>query len=476
MINNEIDIINNYYIGKVMKSDPITRKVYCYIPRLMMGLSGTNVYSKYVASKKKNIKNIDQLNVSNTLNKSNIFAVSARDVDEPLPEVGSLVLIYFLDNLENCYWIKHNHNGSYKVIESERYPELFKISINDKEISFNNSDKVKFSIPDDFNVIVLEDKENKTKEIKLEYNKDGEQNINAIKEEFTTLKENMEYYVSTIKSSVVSDLNNLLTDSLQTDNALIYNKVQNDLESVNEINSIKELMNIKEVDDAIVGYNTEAKSLYDNYKTWYSDSKNNASNYDNLLNLTESETLYNTYKSNSDDYSVASNYIDKIRNNFKLTRTLNYYYKEKLLGSESRELLSAFSQTLPENIQTELNKYNAYNNSNPPAFYKMQIEGLYEDNSYKVRIPSTYKVIDKDMDVYIGTVEVSVIKNEANYDIFVYSQQPIKTVELDSKVLIEVDAGANRFIKKYNVTESPTGKTLKVTLQNENYINFTINL
>ena len=474
MINNEIDIINNYYIGKVMKSDPITRKVYCYIPRLMMGLSGTNVYSKYVASKKKNIKNIDQLNVSNTLNKSNIFAVSARDVDEPLPEVGSLVLIYFLDNLENCYWIKHNHNGSYKVIESERYPELFKISINDKEISFNNSDKVKFSIPDDFNVIVLEDKENKTKEIKLEYNKDGEQNINAIKEEFSTLKENMEYYVSTIKSSVISDLNNLLTDSLQTDNALIYDKVQNDLETVNEINSIRELMNIKEVDDAIVGYNTEAKSLYDNYKTWYTD--NNGSNYNNLLNLTESETLYTTYKSNSNDYSIASNYIDKIRDNFKLTRTLNYYYKEKLLGSESRELLSAFSQTLPENIQTELNKYNAYNNSNPPAFYKMQIEGLYEDNGYKVRIPSTYKVVDKDMDVYIGTIEVSVIKNEANYDIFVYSQQPIKTVELDSKALSEIDAGANRFIKKYNVTESPTGKNLKVTLQNENYINFTINL
>lgn len=474
MINNEIDIINNYYIGKVMKSDPITRKVYCYIPRLMMGLSGTNVYSKYVASKKKNIKNIDQLNVSNTLNKSNIFAVSARDVDEPLPEVGSLVLIYFLDNLENCYWIKHNHNGSYKVIESERYPELFKISINDKEISFNNSDKVKFSIPDDFNVIVLEDKENKTKEIKLEYNKDGEQNINAIKEEFSTLKENMEYYVSTIKSSVVSDLNNLLTNSLQTDNALIYDKVQNDLEDVNEINSIKELMNIKEVDDAIVGYNTEAKSLYSNYKTWYGN--NNGSNYKNLLNLTESETLYNAYKSNSDDYSVASNYIDKIRNNFKLTRTLNYYYKEKLLSSESPALLSAFSQTLPENIQIELNKYNSYNNSTPPAYYKMQIEGLYEDNGYKIRIPSTYEVVDKDMDVYIGTVEVSVIKNEANYDIFVYSQQPIAKVELGSTVLSEVDAGANRFIKKYSVTESPTGKTLKVTLQNENYINFTINL
>ena len=56
MINNEIDIINNYYIGKVMKSDPITRKVYCYIPRLMMGLSGTSIYSKSVSSKKKNIK------------------------------------------------------------------------------------------------------------------------------------------------------------------------------------------------------------------------------------------------------------------------------------------------------------------------------------------------------------------------------------------------------------------------------------
>ena len=471
MINNEIDIINNYYIGRVMKSDPVTRKVYCYIPRLMMGLSGTSIYSKSVSSKKKNIKNIDQLNVSNTLKKSNIFAVSARDVDEPLPEVGSLVLIYFLDNLENCYWIKHNHNGSYKVIESERYPELFKISINDKEIAFNKSDKVKFSIPDDLNIIVLEDKENKTKEIKLEYSNDNEQSISTIKEEFATLKENMEYYVSTIKSSVVSDLNNLLTDSLQTDNALIYDKVQNDLESVNEINSIKELMNIKEVDDAIVEYNTEAKSLYDNYKTWYSDSKNNASNYDNLLNLTESETLYTAYKSNSDDYNTASNYIDKIRDNFKLTRTLNYYYKEKLLGSKSYELLSAFSRTLPDDIQTELNEYQKELSVN---FHGIRIEGFYEDKNYSERIPDTYTTVDKNIDIYIGAVEVSVVKNESDYDIFVYSQQPVSGVSLNSTTLSEYTTNTNPLIKQYKVTESPDTKTLTVTLMNETSVNFTI--
>ena len=478
MINNEIDIINNYYIGKVMKSDPVTRKVYCYIPRLMMGLSGTNIYSKSVASKKKNIKNIDQLNVSNTLKKSNIFAVSARDVAEPLLEPGSLVMIYFLDNLENCYWYKHNHNGSYKVIESERYPELFKISINDKVISFNNSDKVKFSIPDDFNIIVLEDKENKTKEIKIEYNKEDDQGINAIKEEFAMLKENMDYYVNTIKSSVTSDLNNLLTDSLQTDNTLIYNKVQNDLESVNEINSIKELMNIKEIDDAIVGYNTEAKSLYDNYKTWYSDSKNNASNYDNLLNLTESETLYTAYKNNSDDYNIASNYIDKIRDNFKLTRTLNYYYKEKLLGTKSYKLLSAFSQTLPDDIQTELDKYTRYTENDPskPDFYDIYIEGLYEDKNYSERIPDTYTAVDKDIYIYIGTVEASVVKNESDYDIFVYSQQPVSEVSLGRTTLSEYTNSTNPLIKQYKVTKSPAGKDLYIVLKNGTTISFTINL
>ena len=469
MINNEIDIINNYYIGKVMKSDPVTRKVYCYIPRLMMGLSGTNIYSKSVASKKKNIKNIDQLNVSNTLKKSNIFAVSARDVDEPLPEPGSLVMIYFLDNLENCYWIKHNHNGSYKVIESERYPELFKISINDKEISFNNSDKVKFSIPDDFNIIVLEDKENKTKEIKIEYNKEDDQGINAIKEEFNTLKENMEYYVNTIKSSVTSDLNNLLTEHLNEDNVLIYNKIKNDLDNVNESNNIKELMNIKEIDNTIVEYNSEAKSLYDNYISWY--GTHNGSNYDNLMDLTESKTLYTAYKNKSDDYNVASNYIDKIRNNFKLTRTLSYHYKEKLLGSISCDLLSTFSQALPDDIQTELNEYQKNLSVN---FHGMRIEGLYEDKDYSERIPNTYTNVDKDIDIYIGTIEVSVVKNETDYDIFVYSQQPVSKVLLNRTTLSEYTNSTNPLIKQYKVTNSPNGKTLTVTLMNKTSIDFNV--
>ena len=106
----------------------------------------------------------------------------------------------------------------------------------------------------------------------------------------------------------------------------------------------------------------------------------------------------------------------------------------------------------------------------------MKVEGLYEDTGYKIRIPSTYEVVDKDMDVYIGTVEVTVIHNESDYDIFVYTQQPIAKVELSSTVLSEVDAGTNRLIKKYNVTKSPNRKILKVTLQNENSINFTINL
>ena len=290
------------------------------------------------------------------------------------------------------------------------------------------------------------------------------------------LKENMEYYVNTMKSSVTSDLNNLLTDSLQTDNTLIYNKVQNDLESVNEINSIKELMNIKEIDDAIVGYNTEAKSLYDNYKTWYSDPKNNASNYDNLLNLTESETLYTAYKNNSDDYNIASNYIDKIRDNFKLTRTLNYYYKEKLLGTKSYKLLSVFSQTLPDDIQTELDKYTKYTKNEAPDFYDIYIEGLYEDKNYSERIPDTYTAVDKDIYIYIGTVEASVVKNESDYDIFVYSQQPVSEVSLGRTTLSEYTNSTNPLIKQYKVTKSPAGKDLYIVLKNGTTISFTINL
>ena len=144
-----------------------------------------------------------------------------------------------------------------------------------------------------------------------------------------------------------------------------------------------------------------------------------------------------------------------------------------MLGSPiDCDLLSDFSQTLPESIQNELDSYKTTVSG---RYHDLQIEGLYEDSAYKVRIPVTYTKVDKDINIYIGTVEATVIKNNTNYDIFIYSQQPVSQVVLNNRTLTKDNTTANPFITKYNVTASPNGD-LVVTLKNGKSINFAINL
>ena len=78
--------------------------------------------------------------------------------------------------------------------------------------------------------------------------------------------------------------------------------------------------------------------------------------------------------------------------------------------------------------------------------------------------------------IYIGAVKVTVVQNETNYEIQVYSKQQISKVSLNTTILTEDTTNVEPLTKKYNVTESPSGKTLTVTLMNETSINFTINL
>ena len=148
------------------------------------------------------------------------------------------------------------------------------------------------------------------------------------------------------------------------------------------------------------------------------------------------------------------------------------------MGSISCDLLSTFSQTLPDSIQTELDKYTRYTEKDPakPDFYDIYIEGLYEDKNYSERIPNTYTAVDKDIYIYIGTVEASVVKNESDYDIFVYSQQPVSEVSLGRTTLSEYTNSTNPLIKQYKVTKSPAGKDLYIVLKNGTTISFTINL
>ena len=81
-----------------------------------------------------------------------------------------------------------------------------------------------------------------------------------------------------------------------------------------------------------------------------------------------------------------------------------------------------------------------------------------------------------DFTIYIGAVKVTVVQNETNYEIQVYSKQSISKVSLNTTTLTEDTTNTEPLTKKYNVTESPSGKTLTVTLMNETSINFTINL
>jgi hypothetical protein len=161
-IENNVANFNGFFIADVLGVDKTKRRLAVHIPKLMPAIAnGADPRSSETITSSNTI--VDGINFSQTIKVRNTIWALPWDYNEPLPEAGSKVTVRFFDgNPRNAYWDKFNPIATYTVIEEERYPTLYNLSINGSSIQVNSEDTVSIIFPEDYSIVQNTDGKNKT--------------------------------------------------------------------------------------------------------------------------------------------------------------------------------------------------------------------------------------------------------------------------------------------------------------------------
>ena len=154
------DLLKQTFIGTVLKVDRENRRVGVFIPKLMATMYDSEAQDYNYATNNGIALNNLSTAISNTVEKKNYLWIKPRERSNGLPDVGSKVLVKFLDgNPRLGYYCVWNINGDYKIIEEEKYPELFNLEI-DADRAIKKGYDVKINFPQYFNTTAYTDDEN----------------------------------------------------------------------------------------------------------------------------------------------------------------------------------------------------------------------------------------------------------------------------------------------------------------------------
>lgn len=159
----QIDSLKQEFIGIVKGQDPLHRTVDVFIPKLMPTIPEDRIDVETPTNFGMN--NID-ISYSNNILQTSTITARAIDMDKPMPDVGSRVRIKFLEGIPGeCFWDKWNPNGDYSVIESEKYPNGFSLTINDKTTKVDFQDEIIIKFPFAENIFYEVDENNPKRKI-----------------------------------------------------------------------------------------------------------------------------------------------------------------------------------------------------------------------------------------------------------------------------------------------------------------------
>ena len=118
-----IEIVNGFeglFIGTVMEINTTTREIAVYLPKLMPAIP----YGGISITSRTNLGNLKtNVNYNSNITTSTSFWVKAENSDEPMPNIGSKVQVFFLENNPRFgFWKKFKPDEkAYSVIDSEKY-------------------------------------------------------------------------------------------------------------------------------------------------------------------------------------------------------------------------------------------------------------------------------------------------------------------------------------------------------------------
>ena len=166
--NNDINFMG-YMIGDVLNVEKDTRRVSAYIPKLMPGIGGDSQFSSETPTSSN--PRISGLGFSDTVKVRNSMWLDPYDFSEPLPAIGSKVLVFFVDgNPKTGFWDKFNPTNDYSVVDEERYPKLLDLRFAGGSVAVNSEDTLTIDFPSNFTGIVSQDGKSKRVDVQSREN------------------------------------------------------------------------------------------------------------------------------------------------------------------------------------------------------------------------------------------------------------------------------------------------------------------
>lgn len=156
------------YVGTVLDYDATNRTIKVFIPELLPNAIKTTEVSEYSApiNSAGVVFPVMKNAMYSTVKKINYVIAKNWNADDPMPEPGSKVMVYYLEsNPQLIFWKKFNPNNDYKVIPSENNTKLITININNSSKTINENDNLTVSLPDYLDAVLSESTDDNTKKI-----------------------------------------------------------------------------------------------------------------------------------------------------------------------------------------------------------------------------------------------------------------------------------------------------------------------
>lgn len=454
METNTIDL-SKYYIGTVMQYNRSNRQLAVYIPELMPTLASVK-YETYTVPTNNGLQLSNNNGVTLSINKSNALWVKAENNTEPLPDIGSNVIVYFLENNPTlAYRHPFYINNSSKIIEAERYPQHFTLAINNQKFAVNQDDTIQINLPPNYEVLISEN--NKTKTFNLN---DRNTEYDSMKEQIDVLNQNNSYLLTILKRRIISEMETIITDGYSAFKTATSNSASDSLISTftdstypNYINSLSEIHQLIDVDNcsSMIARIFKKIGNIQTVKTYY-DSKSKSDKFADVILSANNQIKYSldNYTNVDNQFNVLTALNDRI---CSLTRTVTFNYDYAVsyqaddgsipttesipatLSNESQQLVltNNLFEVIPTETMDFINKF-----AKPRYFGLNQCEanftGRYTDTNL-LRKFSTSNMIETDISLYpafLG-IEVSgrtVVENNGQYTI-TYQLQLINSANVE---------------------------------------------
>lgn len=434
------EMLENDYIGTVLKLDKEKRLIGVYIPKLMPALyDGSAIENKFPTN-----NGIDypytNINISSTVKKINYIWVKPFFKNAALPKIGSKVNIRFLDgsiSLGQCW--AFDVNGDYDVIDDEKYKKILSFQISDKASDINEEDMININLPNDYTVARSTNDKNITYTIEenFDFYKKG-----SVSKVITDLQKSMEYFSDNEYKTFTDTISQI---SSPVDPSNLSNKL------INFDNDIIESLDIEEIYNIVKPYiytfdistiDTEFNIANNKFKNAESDNEKNQIKRD-IIEFVNNYLYTPDHYIDQDFNSIKEVLISKIINTDNLLDAARQYSYTKILLNGLYDIYKEYYGYEEDDAAYWHNGYIELFNANKTVAEAHGLKKQILDSNIRLAFSKA-----------ITSTNDNTVQNYISYLKNMFDTTPSIIYQYYQKISERLDSDKQYYVKKYEICSS----------------------